>query len=287
MTAAPVRPAARGRAPRRPPLADADESVRMSAVDPVQVSLVIPAYNEALRLRGTLDAVEAWARERSSAVEVVVVDDGSDDATADLADAWAEGARARGRVRPVVLREPHRGKGSAVARGVLRAQGAVRVFMDADLAVPMACVEQIVDEISRGIDVAIGSRELPRSRRQDEAWIRHVMGRVFNWVVSRTAVDGFRDTQCGLKAFASDAAEDIFSRVALYPANGRVVRGSRVTAFDVEVLAIARRRSWQTSEIPVEWRHVPLSKVRPLADSFSMVRDVLRVRWNLSTGIYD
>ena len=217
----------------------------------------------------------------------MVVDDGSTDGTLELSHIWANKAHDGDAVASVVLHEPHRGKGAAVARGMLAARGAVRIFMDADLAVPLVYVERIVDEVRRGADVAIGSRELDLSKRFDEPWYRHLLGRGFNRLASWLGVSGFTDTQCGFKGFSADAAEDIFRRTKLYPSDGEVIKQERVTAFDVELLAIARRRGWQTVEIPVEWRHVPMSKVRPLSDAISMLSDVLRVRWHLLRRAYD
>ena len=254
---------------------------------PVQLSIVIPAFDEEDRLGATLRAVDEWAVGRRGRVEVVVVDDGSRDGTLAVAQAWANKRPGTGEVVPVVVAEPHRGKGAAVARGMLEARGAVRMFMDADLAVPLVFVERLVEEVRRGADVVIGSRELDQSHRHDEPWRRHALGRVFNRLVGWLGVSGYSDTQCGFKGFSADAAEDIFNRVRLYPADGDVIERERVTAFDVELLAIAGRRGWQTVEVPIEWRHVPMSKVRPLPDAVLMLLDVLRVRWHLLRGAYD
>ena len=262
-------------------------TVARSSESPVQLSIVIPAFNEEDRLGATLRAVDEWAGARGTTVEVVVVDDGSRDGTLEIARSWRSKIAAADPVVPLVLAEPHRGKGAAVASGMLAARGAVRMFMDADLAVPLVFVDRIVEEVRRGADVVIGSRELDQSQRLDEPWRRHALGRGFNWLVGWLGVRGFSDTQCGFKGFSADAAEDIFNRVRLYPARGSVIQRERVTAFDVELLAIAGRRGWQAVEVPIEWRHVPMSKVRPLSDAVSMLFDVLRVRWYLLRGAYD
>jgi len=267
--------------------ADSIQSVGSPPEAPLQLSIVIPAYDEEARLGGTLRAMDEWAAGRHGLVEVVVVDDGSRDNTLGEARAWAHAEGGSQRVIRVVLAEPHRGKGAAVARGILAARGAVRMFMDADLAVPLVFVERIVEEVRRGADMVIGSRELTQSHRYDEPWRRHVLGRGFNWLVGRLGVSGFSDTQCGFKGFSADAAEDVFSRVRLYPAEGGTIAGERVTAFDVELLAIAKQRGWQVVEVPIEWRHVPVSKVRPLLDAVFMLLDVLKVRWHLARGSYD
>ena len=130
--------------------------------DVIKLSIVIPAFNEEARLEATLRAVEAWANHAAGLIEVVVVDDGSTDSTRQVAREWERGEKDQSAqsVLKVVLHPDHRGKGSAVARGVLRARGAVRVFMDADLAIPLMYVDRIVEEIRRGADVVIGSREL-------------------------------------------------------------------------------------------------------------------------------
>lgn len=269
------------------PRRERESRVTSSSETPIQLSIVIPAFNETGRLGATLLAVNEWAVGHQARVEVVVVDDGSTDRTLEIARIWAQETGDTAEVVPLVLAEPHRGKGAAVARGMLAACGAVRMFMDADLAVPLVFVERIVEEIRRGADVAIGSRELDQSQRIDEPWRRHALGRGFNRLVGWLGVGGFTDTQCGFKGFSADAAEDIFRRARLYPADSDVIQKERVTAFDVELLAIAGRRGWQTVEIPVEWRHVPMSKVRPLSDAVSMLFDVLRVRWYLLRGVYD
>ncbi len=248
--------------------------------DVIKLSIIIPAFNEEMRLEGTLRAVEAWASRAVGVIEIVVVDDGSTDSTRQVVRAWERTVNEQS-VLKVVLQPDHRGKGSAVARGVLQARGAVRVFMDADLAIPLMYVDRIVEEIRRGADVVIGSRELEGSRRRGEPWLRHAMGRGFNRFVAQLAIGGFRDTQCGLKGFSADAADDIFPRVRLYPPDADIIAESRVTAFDVEILAIARRHSWHIVEIPVDWSHMPVSKVRPLQDAFLMIVDALKVRWNL------
>lgn len=254
----------------------------MHVSNPVKLSVVIPAYNEENRLGETLEAVEGWASDGRGIVEVVVVDDGSRDDTLRVAQSWAAGVASRGNsVLPMVVSTIHRGKGSAVAKGILTAKGAVRVFMDADLAIPMGYVDRVVEEIRRGADVVIGSREIAGAQRRGEPWLRHLMGRLFNRIVAVIAIKGIRDTQCGLKGFSADSAEDIFNRVLLYPADADSINNSRVTAFDVEVLAIARVLDKSIVEIPVEWRHVAVSKVRPLQDAVLMFREAMLVRWNL------
>ena len=250
------------------------------------LSIVIPAYNEADRLPGTLTALERWGRTWGGGqVEVIVVDDGSQDETAGLAEGWASDLP-DGEIRAVVLRAPHRGKGSAVARGMANAEGALRMFMDADLAVPLAHVAELLQALRDGADVAIGSRELAGSSRSREPAYRHLLGRGFNQLVRWIAVGGYADTQCGFKAFTGKAADQIFNRIRLYPSDGHILARSRVTAFDVELLAIAEELGLVVREIPVRWRHVERSKVRPVLDALLMLGDAWRVRWNRWRRVY-
>ena len=159
--------------------------------------------------------------------------------------------------------------------------------MDADLAVPLRHVDDLLRAIQMGANVAIGSREIAGSVRVGEPGYRHLMGRVFNRLVSLLAVGGISDTQCGFKAFDANSVPMIFHRMRLYTQDADVVLDSRVTAVDVEILAIARRVGLRVAEVPVKWRHVEQSKVRPLPDAWEMVRSAVRVRCNLWLGRYD
>lgn len=245
------------------------------------LSIVVPAYNEAARLPATLQAIMSYVESSPRCIEVVVVNDGSDDDTLTIAQGFrrpANGYR--------VIDAPHRGKAAAVRDGVLNATGKVILFTDADLSTPIEFAEDLLRAIDLGADVAIGSREGAGARREDEPWYRHVMGRAFNRLVQALAVRGIEDTQCGFKAFRAAAAHDIFRRARLY-ADGAIVRGPRVTGFDVEILHLAMRHGYRVVETPVYWKHVGGSKVNPLRDSIRMFADVLRVRYHAFRGHYD
>ena len=244
------------------------------------LSVVIPAYNEATRLPSTLRAVAVYLDAQSFPAEIIVVDDGSADQTAEIAShALPEG-------RICVLREAHRGKGAAVRAGMLAARGERVLFTDADLAVPIEETGHLLALIDAGCAVAIGSREGAGASREGEPAFRHVMGRVFNRLVRMIAVPGIDDTQCGFKLFRADAVAAIVPRLRLYGSDAPEVHGARVTGFDVEVLVIARRQGYRIGEAPVRWRYGAQSKVRPLADTFWKLRDVLRVRVNDWRGYY-
>lgn len=245
------------------------------------LSIVVPAYNEAVRLPATLDAIERFVRESGLPAEVIVADDGSDDDTALLAET---------RVTTMdflrVLRLPHRGKAHAVREGILAAEGQFVLFTDADLSTPMSYALDLLQAVRTDAEVAIGSREGIGASRVGEPGYRHLMGRIFNAVVKLLAVPGINDTQCGFKLFEQDAARAIFSRTRLHTGE-HIITGPRVTGFDVEVLYLARRLGYRVAEVPVHWEHVSGSKVRPLLDSFRMFGDVLLVRRNAILRRYD
>ncbi|HZS02577.1 MAG TPA: dolichyl-phosphate beta-glucosyltransferase [Chloroflexota bacterium] len=234
------------------------------------VSIVIPAFNEAERLPATLAQLGQFLGGEAYPAEIVVVDDGSTDRTVAVAE---QAAAADPRVR--VLRAPHRGKGAAVRRGMLEAQGAVRVMCDADLSMPAHELPKLLAPLAAGADVALATREGAGARRIGEPYLRHLMGRVFNTLVRLLAVPGLHDTQCGFKAFTAASA------VALFGAS--TVDGF---GFDVEVLYLARKRGLRLVEVPIAWYYQASSRVSPLRDTIRMIRDVLRVRWNDARGVY-
>lgn len=231
-----------------------------------RLSVVVPAYREA-------DAIGAAVAELRAALtgvdhEIVVVDDGSPDATADA-------ARRAGADRVITL-TPNQGKGAAVRAGVLAARGRTIAFTDADLAYPPAQLVRLLEEVEAGWDVVVGSRKhvdtttLVRARR-----LRELTGRVFNLLTLVVLLGHYRDTQCGLKAFRSDVARLLFSR-------SRIDR----FAFDVEILHLAERYRLSLTEVPVTLSNRPGSSVRVTTDALRMVRDLVRIRLWGSRGAY-
>ena len=235
------------------------------------LSLIIPAYNEERRLPPTLTAVNAYLDRQSYASEIVVVENGSQDLTAVVAEAFAAD---HPRVR--LIQEHGRGKGLAVRRGMLESTGLYRFICDADLSMPIEEVAKFVPPQLDHFDVAIGSREAPGSRRYNEPIFRHVQGRVFSNLVKFLALPGFEDTQCGFKCFRGQAAEDLF-RVQMFDG----------MSFDVEVLYVALKRGYRIVEVPVDWYYRSDSRVQPLADPLRMLRDVLTIRRNWRRGKYE
>ena len=233
--------------------------------------MVVPAYNEEARIGRTLDAVAAYLEGRSFTWEILVVDDGSVDRTREIVE---EAGRRNPGIR--VLPVAHGGKGWAVRQGMLSARGRLRFMADADLAMPIDQLGGFLTRANEGYDVMIASREAPGARRFGEPHLRHLMGRVFNWVVRLLAVRGFQDTQCGFKCFTSEAADALFRVTHI---NG--------FGFDVELLYAAKKRGLSIVEIPIQWRYQPRSKVRPFRDSILALADILRIRLRSLAGKYD
>lgn len=233
----------------------------------MQLSIVIPAYNEAQRLPRTLEATLGYLRARglSSQAEVLVVDDGSRDATATVA-AGFPGVT-------VLSYGGNRGKGYAVRYGVLRAAGERVLFMDADLATPIEELAKLEAALDSGAAYAIGSRPLRESELTvRQPLLRELCGRAFNKIVQLAATPGIEDTQCGFKLLTRDAAQAIFSRCQL---DG--------FSFDVEALFLARRLGLKVAEIPVRWAHQEGAAAFPtraayLKAGLRMLRDVVTIR---------
>jgi glycosyltransferase involved in cell wall biosynthesis len=245
------------------------------------LSLVIPAYNEAARIESTVLKAMTWLEAQPFPTELIVVDDGSRDGTAELAKR-ALASHPRGRVIVV----PHGGKAAAVRAGMLAATGGQIGFCDADLATPLPHLLDLRAALARGCAVAIGSREGEGARRIGEPPYRHLMGRVFNGLVRWLLIPGVQDTQCGFKLFRADVARDLLHAARLYRERGRAVTGPRVTAFDVELLTVARYRGHDVCAVPVVWTYGAGSKVRPARDTWHNMWDVLRVWWNAKRGLY-
>jgi glycosyltransferase involved in cell wall biosynthesis len=245
------------------------------------LSVVVPAYNEEQRLPDSLRQITTYLDTQPYRSEVIVADDGSTDATAALVERLS-GSRPSLRL----LRLDHRGKGFAVRAGALAARGEYVLLCDADLAVPIEEWEQLRRALENGFDVAIGSREGLGARRLGEPWYRHLMGRVFNLIVRAVAIGGIQDTQCGFKALRLSVAADLFERVRIYGADAPRVQGAAVTAYDVELLYLARRCGYRIAEVPVPWRYGTETKVNPVRDSWRNLCDVLMVRWYALRGMY-
>ena len=234
------------------------------------LSVIIPAFNEEARIISTLDEVSGYLGGQDFTWEVVVVDDGSTDSTAQLAGQWADTHQ---QVRLISL--PHGGKGWAVKHGMLTSTGEYRFMCDADLAMPIQWTKEFLRRMEEGYDIVAGSRQITGARRFDEPVFRHIMGRIFNWSVRFLAVGGFQDTQCGFKCFRGEVADELFE-----------LQKTKGFGFDVEILHLALKRGLRVLEMPIDWYHKRASKVRPGLDAFLMLKDVLLVRWRDLSGGY-
>ena len=244
------------------------------------LSVIIPAYNEEPNFKkGTIDEVPKYLEGQNYSYEILIVDDGSEDDTAKLA---ADFAKKHKNVR--VVKNPHQGKAETVKTGVEKAQGELILFTDFDQATPLYEVEKLLPYFPQ-YDIVIGSRQLPGAKREKEPFYRHLMGLVFNLVVQAIAVRGIWDTQAGFKCFKGNVAKDLFGNLKVY-GRGKKVQGALVTAFDVELLFIAKKKGYKIKEVPIVWHHVATSRVNPLRDSLRMFRDVVKVRLNDIRGVY-
>jgi glycosyltransferase involved in cell wall biosynthesis len=247
-------------------------------VDANSLTIVLPAYNEAARIEPALDELFGYLSRRGAhgregapgsselpgAIDVLVVDDGSTDETADIVRARAEVAEAAP-IRLALLQVPHGGKGAAVAAGMLAAAGDLVAFADADMATPPDQLPLLVAALAT-TEVALGSRVQPDGldMRKSQPAYRRLLGRAFHAVTSAWVVGPVKDTQCGFKGFRRAAAQDLFARQRI-----------RSIVFDVEVIFLARRRGYRIAIVPVKWSDRRGSRLRPgpaLA---------LRVAWDL------
>ena len=237
------------------------------------LSIVIPAYNEASRIEPTIREMVGYCRGSGRTFEVILVDDGSQDGTSTVGRKLA----AEFPELKLIRLAANHGKGYAVRTGVVNAIGRSVLFADADGATPITELERLEGALEAGADVAVGSRALRAAGVRVHAKLyRHLIGRTFHLLVEWLADGGVKDTQCGFKLFRSGAAQDLFSRMRM---NG--------FSFDVEVLVMARKRGYRVTEVPVNWTHQPGSKVNLTLDSMRMAADLVRIRAHCLSGEYD
>lgn len=248
--------------------------------DAIHLSVVIPAYNEEPNFKkGLVEEVPKYLEKQDYSYEVLIVDDGSTDKTALLADEFAKKYK---NIR--VIKNPHEGKAETVKKGVKEAKGELILFTDFDQATPLSEVEKLLPFFPE-YDIVIGSRQLPGAKRDKEPIYRHIMGLGFNLVVQTIAVRGIWDTQAGFKCFKADIAKELFTKLKVY-GKGKKVQGALVTAFDVELLFIAKKHGYKIKEVPIAWHHVATTRVNPIKDSIKMFKDVIKVRLNDLKGVY-
>ncbi|MEJ2550080.1 MAG: glycosyltransferase family 2 protein [Anaerolineales bacterium] len=234
------------------------------------LSIIIPAYNEERRISSTLETVLSFLEKQEYDSEIIVVENGSQDRTAEI-------VREYQREHPCLhlLHETRAGKGLAVRRGMLEAKGSYRFICDADLSMPIEEVRHFIPPQLETFDIAIASREAPGAVRYDEPVYRHFVGRGFNLLVRLFTGLNLQDTQCGFKCFRAEVVDELFHQ--------QVIDG---WTFDVEVLFLAQRRGYTIVEVPVPWYFHPGSRVRIVQDTFTMFCDLIRIRLNAIRGVY-
>ncbi len=240
----------------------------------LQLSVVIPAHNEADRILPHLHSIIRYLNARAQTFEVIVVDDGSLDETASVVHEYAKQVPS---VR--LLRLPTcTGKGAAVRHGMQAAHGNRQLFTDADGATPITELERLERALHSGADIAVGSRSLAARRPEftvDARWHRTLLGNVFNRIVRAAGITGIADTQCGFKLFERAVAQDLFSVSCV---NGY--------GFDLELLYVAQRRGYRIAEVPVNWSDQPGSKVRLMRDGLAMLHELMIIHRNATKGFY-
>jgi glycosyltransferase involved in cell wall biosynthesis len=237
---------------------------------PTYLTILFPAHNEQDRLLDALISADKFLSGKDYHAEVIVIENASADDTLAIAN---EFAAKHEYVR--VIHEEEAGKGRAVRRGMLEAQGEYRFICDVDLSMPIEEIDHFLPPQQSGYDVAIASREAKGAVRYGEPLYRHLIGRVFNGLVQLLALPDLNDTQCGFKCFTADAADKLFPKMTITG-----------WTFDVEILAIARQLRLKVIEVPIKWYYHEHSKIHVLRDSIHMALDLLIIRRNKRRGIY-
>jgi dolichyl-phosphate beta-glucosyltransferase len=235
------------------------------------ISLIIPAYNEENRLPRALEQVFTFLETQSYPFEVVVVENGSTDRTLEIATVFAVN-----KPNLLVIHEESKGKGIAVKRGVLAAQGEYRFICDTDLSMPIEEILKFFTPQLNDFDVAIGSREAHGSVRYNEPSYRHWGGRMVNLLIRMLILPGFQDTQCGFKCFRAETTLELFEQQTLTG-----------WSFDIELLYLARRKKLRIVEVPINWYFDADSKVNAIRDALKMIIDIFRIHLNSMLGRYD
>jgi glycosyltransferase involved in cell wall biosynthesis len=234
------------------------------------LSLIIPAFNEEKRLPDSLTQLQTYLSARDYRAEVIVIDNGSIDRTAevvrDLSARWPE-------LR--LLQTSQRGKGLAVREGLLAAKGTYSFYCDADFSMPIEEIARFLPPQLTDVELAIGTREGPGARRVGEPLHRHLMGRGYNALVRRFALPGIQDSQCGFKCVRADIGRQLARRLTITG-----------WGFDVELLTLARLWGYHIVEVPIQWHYAPSSRIHPVLDSWRMTRDLFMVWWNARMGRY-
>lgn len=245
----------------------------------MDISIIIPSYNEENNIRtGALSGMVDYLNQQKYTWEIIVVDDGSTDKTAELAEKFAQNHK-----NIIVLREPHRGKGGTVIAGMLKANGDIVLFDDMDQATPIDQLEMILPKFKENFDIVIGSR----AGREGAPLIRKTMAYGFSILRNLVLQLPYKDTQCGFKAFTKKASTEIFKRLQIFNQQQAQSGASVSAGFDLEILYVARKLKLKVAEVPVVWHHKEGTKVNPIKDSWEGLRDLIKVRINAIQGKYN
>ena len=246
------------------------------------LSVVIPSYDEMAHLqKGVLNKVEHFLNTKQFSYEVIIVDDGSTDGSADFVKKFSQT-----NFNFKLIENSHSGKGGAVTTGILNSKGDYVLFSDMDQATPIEEIDKLLPYFDKGYDIVIGSR---KSQRKGSPWTRKLMAK--GMVVLRTllvGIHGISDTQCGFKMFKKEVAQKLFSKINKLHDNFQRVSGSSVSAgFDVELLYIAQKLKYKIREVSVNWLYVETRRVNPIKDSVEGFMDLLRIKVKALKGEYN
>jgi dolichyl-phosphate beta-glucosyltransferase len=242
----------------------------------VKISVVIPAYNEEERIGATILRIKDYLEKKGYEYEIIIVDDGSNDKTAEVVSRFLPCPQAGLPQIQLLQNKENKGKGFSVKRGVLNSKGDYILFSDADLSTPIEELDKLLEYLKSGFDIAIGSRGLKESDvRIHQAWYRERMGKIFNLLVRIFVLRGIKDTQCGFKCFSRGTAYKLFPK--------QLLEGF---GFDVEILYLARKEGYSIKEVPVKWYNSPQTRVNALRDSVRMFTELVKIRINDWKGKY-
>lgn len=245
------------------------------------LSVVIPSYNEMANLqKGVLDKVEHYLSKQKYSYEIIIVDDGSDDGSAEFVQNFV-----KENPKFKLVKNSHTGKAGALTNGMLKATGENVLFTDMDQATPIEQIDKLLPFVNK-FDIVIGSRN---STRKGAPFSRILMAK--GMITLRTLIVGVRgiqDTQCGFKLFKNPIAKDLFAKLQKFHKGYKAISGSSVKAgFDVELLFLARKNNYSIKEVPVDWLYVETRRVSPIKDSVEALEDLIRIRMNDLRGKYN
>ena len=245
------------------------------------VSLVVPCYNEELNIqKGVLDKIGNYVKHIPAVIEVIISDDGSNDASKTLIKQEYLPQFPMFRL----LENKHQGKAHTLIAAIREAKGEYVLFTDIDLATPIEEIERMLTEIERGTDIVIGSR---KGTRQGAPLFRKIMAVGFIYIRNfMVGLHKIKDTQCGFKAFKTDVARRIIDRLIVFKKAQSLAGSSVAAGFDLEFLFLATKLGYSITEIPVAWKHVETKNVNFIRDSVETLKDIIRIKYYETTGAY-